>query len=185
MRWYLIVGMILLGLAAVFCVISLAIPDGISQQVNVTLPDGNEGVLAVDLPQRGWAGDWALVSVRLSSAGSGSTEQPLSIRFKLETTDAESQPDGSIQTVILPGEETSASWKVRSSRKGTIENILWVFSKVQGGEEQLLYAKAFSYSSLYYWFLPPPLCRGIVIALAIIGVVLIVVPKTHHLVSSK
>ncbi len=87
--------------------------------------------------------------------------------------------------VILPGEETSASWKIRSSRKGTIENILWVFSKGQGGEEQLLFAKAFSYSSLYYGFLSPPLCRGIVIALTIIGVILIMVQKTHHLVSKK
>ena len=185
MRWYLITGFVLIGLAVVFCVLSLAVPVAISQQVTITLPDGNPGDLTVDLPQRGWAGDWASISVRLSTEDSGSTDQPLSIRFKLETTDAETQPDGSIQTVILPGEETSASWRIRSSRKGTIENILWVFSKSQGGDEQLLYAKAFSYSSLYYWFLPPPLCRGIVIALTIIGVVLIVVVKTRPLVSSK
>ena len=144
MRRYLITGLILLGLAVVFFMISLVVPAGISQQVTITLPDGNEGVLDVELPWRGWAGDWALVSVRLSTKGFAGTDQPLSVRFKLETTDAETQPDGSIQTVILPGEETSASWKIRSSRKGTIENILWVFSKGQDGEEQLLFAKAFS-----------------------------------------
>lgn len=185
MRWYLLAGTIFLGLAVIFCVVSLAVPAGISQQVAVALPDGNGGILAVGLPERGWAGDWALVSVRLSTSDTVSTDQPLSVRFKLETTDAETQPDGSIQAVILPGEETSASWKIRASRKGAVENILWVFSKSQGGDEQLLYAKAFSYSSLYYWILPPPLCRGIVAALAIIGVVLIVVIKSRHLVTSK
>lgn len=173
MRWYRIAGISLLLLALVFSVVSIVIPSDIQQQVTVVLPGGSSGSLHVDLPERGWAGDWAVVSAKLNTVGSDGNGQPQTVRFKLETTDAETQPEGSVQSVILPGEETSVSWKIRTSRKGDIENILWVFAKGQGDEEQLIFAREFSYLSLYYGFLSPPVYRGIVAALAIIGVLLI------------
>jgi len=185
MRWYRIAGICLLCLALIFGVVSIVIPSDAQQQVSVELPDGSRGSLLVNLPECGWAGDWALVSVKLNTVDDVVNDQPSSVRFKLETTDAEIQPEGSVQTVILPGEETSVSWKIRASRKGEINNILWVFFKGQGEDEQLIFAREFSYSSLYYGFLSPLVCRGIVSALAIIGVILILTVGIHNSMSKK
>jgi hypothetical protein len=179
MRRYLIAGISLCATALLFLTFSLLVPVGNSRQVAISAPEGIDGVLTVNLPERGWAGDWVAVSASFTSAGSAEASQPLTIRFKLESTEAETQPGGSILAVILPGDGTSAAWKLRTQRKGAVENILWVFGKGQGGEEQLLFAREFTYQSLYYGFVSPIVGRVLAVAMAVIGIILLAVVKFY------
>lgn len=177
MRWRIFVAWFCCTAAAVFAVVTFMVPRSAEQMVRVTLPDGGEGGLRVSYPLHGWATDWQAVTISLATQSGNLAQEPYLVRARLELFGAESDPQGDVSRVVLPGENAAFSWRMRSTDPGEARGILWVYVKPQLGEEELLFGKEFTYQSLKYGLLPVTITRTLAAFILIIGLVLFFVPK--------
>jgi hypothetical protein len=169
----MIIGSFLCTFALAVMAVSLLIPTNVLAKTDFTTDGGVRGTISLEIPERGWAGDWAKVRVNLSTEGNAGSAAPLLLRVRLEMVDAETRPEGDVSSTIQPGETSTFSWQLRSAKKAEIKAILWVFVKEQSGDERLLFGREFSYRSLYFGFFAPVAARVVGGFALIIGVVLL------------
>lgn len=177
MRWRIFIAWFCCTAAAVFALVTFVVPRSAEQMVRVALTGSGEGGLQVSYPLRGWTTDWQAVTISLTTQSGNSAQEPYVVRARLELFDAESDPQGDVSRVVLPGENAAFSWRMRSSATGDARGILWVYVKPQLGEEELLFGKEFIYRSMNYGLLPVTIARTLAAFILIIGLVLFFVPK--------
>ena len=181
MRWRIIVGIGLLLIALALLVVTLAVPASVSQETRVTTAAGVEGVLQVDYPLSGWAGDWRSVNVSFKTVKSTGSEEPLTIRSRIETDETVVDPEGGISSNIQPGGTASFEWRLRGLEKGESRNVIWVYAQEAGHDEQLLFAREFTYTTLAYGFLSSNAARSLMAIIALAGLILFAMPNFKQL----
>ena len=181
MRWRIIVGIGLLLTALALLTVTLAGTANVSQETRVTTAAGVEGVLRVDYPLSGWTGDWRSINVSYATVNSESSEELLTIRSRIETTETVVDPEGEISSNIQPGGTASFEWRIRGLERGESRNVIWVYALEAGDDEQLLFAREFSYRAMNYGLLSPNAARSLMAIIALAGLILLAMPNFKQL----
>lgn len=177
MRWRIIVGIGLLLSSLALLAVTLAVPASVSQETRVITAAGVEGVLRVDYPLSGWVGDWRSVNVSFATVNSAGSEELLTIRARVETTELIVDPAGEISSNIQPGGTASFEWRMRGLEQGESRNVIWVYALEAGHDEQLLFAREFNYRAMNYGFLSPNAARSLLAVCALAGLLLLLMPN--------
>lgn len=180
MSWRIIVGIGLLLTALALLVVTLAVPASVSQETRVTTAAGVEGVLRVDYPLSGWVGDWRSVNVSLATVNSATSEELLTIRSRIETAETIVDPVGEISSNIQPGGTASFEWRMRGLERSESRNVIWVYAQEAGHDEQLLFAREFTYRAMNYGLLSPNAARSLMSILALAGLILLFMPNFRN-----
>jgi hypothetical protein len=177
MRWRIFAGIGSIILALGLLAVSLLVPGSVTQEARVITAGGVEGVLRVEYPRSGWAGDWQSASASLTTVGSDTAGDLITIRARLESPEDVIEPEGEFTSNILPGGTASFSWRMRTLAAGESRSVIWVYASEEGSEEQLLFAREFTYSSLNYGFLSPNAARSLMAVFALAGLLLLLMPN--------
>ncbi len=177
MRWRIYVGIGSIITVLGLLVVTLLIPQSVTQEVLVVTAGGVEGVLRVEYPLDGWAGDWRSAKVSLVTIGSFDAVEMLTVRARLESSEDVIEPEIEFTSNILPGGTASFSWRLRGLTAGESRNVIWVYVSEDESGEQLLYAREFTYSALNYGFLSPNAARSLMAVFALAGLLLLLMPN--------
>lgn len=173
-------GIILFVLALTLMGVSFLYPKSDPQAVDISLNDAVDATINVEIPERGWVGDKENVTAVISTSGAPGSGQALTIRSKLEMVGTATEPDGSITSVISPGESALFSWKIRAADKGKIKGTLWIYADDVNGAEALLYGREFEFSASNFLCLAPLATRVLTGVGGVAGLLLIMSRKEEE-----
>jgi hypothetical protein len=177
MRWRISVSIAAILLALGLLVVTLLVPNSVTQEARVITAGGVEGVLWVKYPLKGWTGDWQSAKVSLSTVGSATAGDLIAVRARLECPEDVIEPQAEFTSNILPGGTASFSWRMRGLVAGESRSVIWVYAAEEGSEEQLLFAREFTYSAMNYGFLSPNAVRSLMAVFALAGLLLLLMPN--------
>ena len=103
----------------------------------------------------------------------------LRLSARLEMNDPALDPQGLVQRSLQPGGKALFTWQAGSYTAGDTPGVLWFYETAANGENNVLYAKEFTYSSYKFLGLAPSTARFAAAGLLLIGGLCLLLERLH------